>query len=53
MQDSGKNLSRTGVGFKRIFDYKAGKQVSQSSVYSGCHKYVPFAGFANKGKCNV
>jgi hypothetical protein len=21
--------------------------------YSACHKYVPFAGFANKGKCNV
>jgi hypothetical protein len=35
MQDSGKNLSRTGVGFKRIFDYKAGKQVSQSSVEQG------------------
>jgi hypothetical protein len=44
-----KNLSRTGVGFKRIFDCNAGKQVSQSSVYSGCHKYVPFAGFANTG----
>jgi hypothetical protein len=23
------------------------------SRYSGCHKYVPFAGFPNRSKCNV
>jgi hypothetical protein len=27
--------------------------ISKASVYSGCHKYVPFAGFPKRRKCNV
>ena len=37
MQDSGINFTTEAT----------------ESTYTGCHKYVPFARFANRRKCNV
>jgi nucleoid DNA-binding protein len=35
------------------FQYERILRKGNSSGYSGCHKYVPFARFPNRSKCNV